>query len=77
MQAEQLPRRSPRMIITPRQIEDRSDEIHSLKSEVAGLRDEVCTALPACSAYLLALSYLDQGKKPCLVCARFVPLPTF
>ncbi|CAL8463552.1 g3086 [Coccomyxa elongata] len=42
-QLEQLPRRSPRMLITPRQIEDRSQEIQSLKTELAGLRDELRT----------------------------------
>ncbi|EIE27614.1 hypothetical protein COCSUDRAFT_55608 [Coccomyxa subellipsoidea C-169] len=42
-QVEQLPRRSPRMVITPRQIEDRSEEIQSLKTELAGLRDELRT----------------------------------
>ena len=41
VQLEQLPRRSPRMVITPRQVEDRSQEVHSLKTELAGLRDEV------------------------------------
>lgn len=67
MQLEQLPRRSPRMVITPRQIEDRSQEIQSLKTELAGLRDEVRYSCYLCS------SSINQGSP---VHALFCPYHT-
>jgi hypothetical protein len=68
VQVDQLPLRSPRMIITPRQIEDRSDEIKSLKIELAGLRDEVraclmlegtCTGMHYCRRFLYLTGILS------------------
>ena len=46
LQAEGL-KHSPRMVITPRQAQDNSGEISTLKAEVAALKDEVGTLLTA------------------------------
>ena len=40
MQAEGI-KQSPRMVITPRQVQDNSEEISTLKAELATLKDEV------------------------------------
>lgn len=46
MQADGM-KQSPRMVITPRQAKDNSEEIDTLKAEVAALKDEVATLLTA------------------------------
>lgn len=53
MQAEAA-KHSPRMVITPRQIQDNSEEVRSLKAGVAALKDEVICSL------LASLSLLDM-----------------
>ncbi len=44
LQAEGL-KHSPRMVITPRQVQDNSEEISTLKAELATLKDEVGASL--------------------------------
>ena len=47
---------SPRMLITPRQIQDNSEEVRTLKAEVATLKNEVlCAELPPFLCMLAAI----------------------
>ena len=61
MQAESL-KHSPRMVITPRQVQDHSEEISTLKAELAALKDEV-GCLPA--QLQLLFSCMSQYGSDC------------
>jgi len=54
MQAEGS-KQSPRMVITPRQIQDNSEEVRTLRTEIATLKDEVRHHIYLCHNCFLTL----------------------